>query len=68
MISPRPDDPTPDYTDREAEAIRELALVQDVLRAAVRTSINDPEFAAHFADETAVRAKWPVADGDGNPL
>lgn len=68
LISPRPDDPTPDYSDREAKAIRELALVQDVLRAAVRTSINDPEFAAHFADETAVRAKWPVADGDGNPL
>jgi hypothetical protein len=22
----------------------------------------------HCADEPAVRAKWPVADGDGNPL
>jgi hypothetical protein len=39
-----------------------------VLRAAVRTCIEDPAFAEHFADETAVRAKWPVADGNGNPL
>jgi len=45
-----------------------MALIQHVLRAAVRTCIEDVALAAHFADEAAVRAKWPVADGDGNPL
>jgi hypothetical protein len=67
LISPRPDEPAPDYSDRAAGAIRELALIQDVLRVAVRTCIEDPAFAAHFADESAVRAKWQVAGGDGNP-
>lgn len=66
--SPRPDDPAPNYGAPETRAIRELALVQDVLRAAVRTCIEDPVFAENFADETAVRAKWPLTDGDGNPL
>jgi hypothetical protein len=68
LVSPRPDEPLPNYSERETRAISELALVQDVLRAAVRRCVEDPEFAAHFADETAVRAKWPLADGDGNPL
>ena len=68
LISPRPDEPEPDYSDREAQAIRELALLQDVLRAAVRTCIEDAAFATHFADEPAVRAQWPVAASDGNPL
>jgi len=42
--------------------------MQDVLRAAVRNCIEDPAFAAHFASEHTVRAKWPVLDGAGNPL
>jgi hypothetical protein len=68
LVSPHPDEPVPNYSERETRAISELALVQDVVRAAVRRCTEDPLFAAHFADETAVRAKWPLADGDGNPL
>jgi hypothetical protein len=68
LISPRPDEPAPNYSEREARSVRELALIQDVLRAAARRSIEEPTFAAHFADDEAVRARWPVLDGDGNPV
>lgn len=68
LTSARPDEAVPAYSARQTRAIGELALIQDVLRAAVRSCIEAPSFAAHFADDEAVRAKWPVLDGDGNPL
>ena len=52
LISPHANEPAPNYTEREARAIRELALMQDVLRAAIRRGIEDPAFAAHFAPTT----------------
>ena len=65
---PRPGEPLPNYHERAPRAIEELALLQDTLRAAVRRCIEDPAFAAHFTDTEAVRAQWPVLDGDGTPL
>jgi hypothetical protein len=34
--------------------------VQDVLRRAVPLCIEDAEFRAVFADDDAIRARWPV--------
>lgn len=64
----RPGEPEPNYSQRLPQAMQELALLQDVLRATVRRCIEDPAFAAHFASDASVRAKWPVLDGGGNPL
>ncbi|MFN8133343.1 MAG: hypothetical protein U0R70_17505 [Solirubrobacteraceae bacterium] len=66
--TPQPGVPAPQHAEQMAAALRELALLQDVLRAAVRRCIEDPDFSAHFADDEGVRAQWPVNDGDGNPL
>jgi hypothetical protein len=45
---------------QRAEAVRKVALLQTVLRAAVRRGIADPEFRAVFEDDEAIRKRWPV--------
>ena len=42
------------------ESVRKVALLQAVLRAAVRRGIEDPAFRAVFADEESIRTRWPV--------
>jgi hypothetical protein len=41
-------------------AVADIARVQDVLRRAVRRCIEDADFAAIFAYEDAIRARWPL--------
>jgi hypothetical protein len=47
-------------TREQWEVFAEIARVQDVLRAAVRRAIEDAEFRATFADDEAIRSRWPV--------
>ncbi|MBV9942156.1 MAG: hypothetical protein JO262_08535 [Solirubrobacterales bacterium] len=46
--------------DDERRFLAQVALVQDVLRAAVRRCIEDPEFRRIFDADRAIRARWPV--------
>lgn len=39
---------------------RGFIALQETLRRTVRRAIEEPEFAARFADDQAVRAAWPV--------
>lgn len=41
--------------------IRKVALLQGVLRAALRRGLEDPAFRAVFTDADSVDARWPVA-------
>jgi len=45
----------------ESQAFRDLAKVQDLLRAAIRRAVEDEEFRARFASDDSVRSSWPVA-------
>lgn len=47
--------------DDERRFLAHVALVQDVLRAAVRRCIQDPEFRSIFDADRAIRARWPVS-------
>lgn len=40
----------------------ELSLVEDVLRAAVRRAVEDPDFCALFSSAESVEARWPLDD------
>lgn len=42
------------------EAVAQVAGAQDVLRTAVRKAIEDTDFRASFADDEAVRGRWPL--------
>jgi hypothetical protein len=42
------------------DASRELALLQRVLRDAIRRAIENRAWRLHFADAAAIRAKWPI--------
>jgi hypothetical protein len=44
----------------ESAYLAKVARVQELLRAATRKGIEDPSFAATFADAKSIRAKWPV--------
>jgi hypothetical protein len=48
--------------DTEREALGEVAKLQDVLRAAVRRCVEDPEFREIFESDDAIRERWPVPD------
>lgn len=50
------------------KTVREIALLEQVLRQAVRRCILDEDFAKHFRDAGTVRRRWPVPDGQGEPL
>ena len=44
----------------ESSAFRDIARVQDLVRAAVRRAIEDEAFRSLFATEATVRKRWPV--------
>lgn len=50
------DQPPPEH----ARAAEEAAILQRVLRAALRRAIDDPGFRGHFDDDAAVDARWPI--------
>ena len=42
------------------EVVEKVMRLQTLLRTVLRKAIEDPVFAAHFADKKSVRARWPV--------
>jgi hypothetical protein len=46
----------------EVAAVADVALLQDVARAAVRRSIEDDEFRARFESDKSVDDAWPLSD------
>lgn len=52
-------------SDLDAAYVAKVALVQDLLRAATRRGIEDPAFAAHFADVASTRRQWPATSRVG---
>jgi hypothetical protein len=44
----------------ESRAFRDLARVQDLLRAAIRRALKDAAFRARFESDDSVRTHWPV--------
>ena len=58
-----PNAAAPDDVVPPSEAVREKIMrLQILLRTVLRKAIEDPGFAAHFADEKAIRARWPVTN------
>lgn len=47
-------------TDQEWTTLGEIATLQDLLRAAVRRSIEEPAFRETFASDEAIRDRWPT--------
>jgi hypothetical protein len=47
-------------TAEELQVLADVALVQDVLRGAVRRCIEDRDFGAIFLDDQHIRERWPV--------
>jgi hypothetical protein len=47
-------------TAEQWKIFEDVARVQDVLRRAVRRCIEDEEFRAVFADDDAIRSRWPA--------
>lgn len=48
-------------TDEEERNLREeIEKMRDLLRAACRRAIEDPDFRAVFTDDTAIEARWPA--------
>jgi hypothetical protein len=45
---------------QRTEAVRQVALVQTFLRAAVRRAIEDPAFRSVFEEDERIRQRWPV--------
>jgi hypothetical protein len=45
-------------TSDESSTLQAVAAVQDLLRVAVRRCIEDPAFAAIFADDNQIRSRW----------
>jgi hypothetical protein len=68
LFSARPEESHDALTQRQKEKISEVALLHDVLRAAVRRALEDPAFNDHFNGIANVRKKWPVQAGDGTVL
>jgi hypothetical protein len=52
-------------SDIDPAYLAKVARVQDLLRAATRKGIEDPAFAATFADVASIRARWPVTSRVG---
>jgi hypothetical protein len=44
----------------ERAALDEVAVLQDVLRAAARRCIEDDRFASAFGDDDSIRERWPL--------
>lgn len=47
-------------TDAQAQAVTDIARVQDVLRRAVRMCIEDKTFRDVFANNGRIRTRWPL--------
>jgi hypothetical protein len=47
--------------DQQRAAVERIAKMQDALRAVLRRCIEDAEFRAAFAEDEAIRSRWPVA-------
>jgi len=47
-------------SDIDPTYLAKVARVQDLLRAATRKGIEDPDFASTFTDAETIRARWPV--------
>jgi hypothetical protein len=45
---------------QERQVLDEIAKMRDLLRAAIRQAIEDPEFRAIFADDNALEERWPA--------
>jgi hypothetical protein len=54
-------------TDVDPAYMAKVARVQDLVRAATRNAIEDPGFAATFADVESIRRRWPVTTLVGEP-
>jgi hypothetical protein len=52
-------------SDIDPNYLAKVARVQDLLRTATRRGIEDPAFAATFADVSSIRARWPVTSRVG---
>ena len=44
----------------ERRILDEIAKMRDLLRAAIRRAIEDPEFRAIFTDDDALEKRWPA--------
>jgi hypothetical protein len=50
-----------DIADEKAQLwVEEASKIRDLLRAACRKAIEDPEFRQVFTDDTAIEARWPI--------
>jgi hypothetical protein len=45
---------------QRTEAVRQVALLQTVLRVTVRRAIEDPAFRSVFEEDERIRQRWPV--------
>jgi hypothetical protein len=50
----------PDLPEAEMDTATRLGVAQDLLRAATRKAIQDPDFRRIFESEDTVAEKWPV--------
>jgi hypothetical protein len=55
-------------TAERRRTLKRAALIQTVLRAAVRRAILDPGFRRTFHRAGVIRARWPVVDAQGHSL
>jgi hypothetical protein len=49
-----------EIAEQHRRVVEEAALLQKVLRAAVRKTIEDDDFRAVFGDDDRIRQRWPV--------
>ncbi len=52
--------PTGPESDSDLSKLAEVALLQDLLRKAVRSCIEDSELRAVFSSDEAIQERWPV--------
>ncbi|MDX6453816.1 MAG: hypothetical protein QOH16_3865 [Gaiellaceae bacterium] len=60
LFSGDPDNQQPEIAEQHRRTVEEAALLQRVLRAAVRKTIEDDDFRAVFEEDDQIRQRWPV--------
>ena len=55
-----PAEEEPESPEADEDMAAPVALAQDLLRAATRKAIQDPDFRRIFESDETVGAKWPV--------
>lgn len=60
LFSGDPEAPRGVLSPSQQRAVNETILLQQVLRSAVRKTIEDADFRALFDDDAAIRDRWPV--------